>query len=144
MEDLQMNKLKVYTASKLHRHTVWTKLRKDPDWDFVHFTASWIDDPHIQTEMAGQVVGPQIMEENWIKNQDDVEKSNFLLVYSGGDVLRGALIETGIAIACGVPVVAVAVSAENSWVFHPLVTRIPTLREAREFLLGEYGKRNHQ
>lgn len=126
---------KVYTASKLPDRQVWLHMREDPDWDFVDFTATWIDDPAVGIELAGGECPPEELRASWSGNLRDVRGSDFILLYGRNAPLRGALIECGVAIALGIPILAVALDPSHTWSFHQSVTRFDTFREARQHLL---------
>lgn len=120
----------VYTASKMDKAGLWNTLRIDPDWAFCSWTARWV-------EMAG--LEAQATEEDfrrfWKMDIDDIKGSDFLLLYAGGEeALKGALVEAGAAIAFGIRVVAVGLSPIHTWSYHPLVSRVPNLVQARLFL----------
>jgi len=130
-----MYKPKVYTASKLHHHVLWKSLRANRDWDFVEWTASWIDVPQIQNELDGEPVELSVYSGAWSQNIWDVRRSDFLLLYAGREnALRGALIEAGCAIGNGIQVLAVGVSPDNTWLHHPGVKTFPNLVGARQHL----------
>jgi hypothetical protein len=130
-----MYKPKVYTASKIHYHLLWQKMKEDMDWDFVQWTASWVDHPDIPNEMEGEEILDSIFREAWIANIKDVKDSDFVLVYSrSGESLKGALVECGCALGLGITVLAVGLPEEHSWTHHPGVVRFPSLKEARQYL----------
>lgn len=107
-------------------------MREDPEWDFVDWTASWVSHPDIDRDSLGEPIEDLVFRKAWIDNIHDVHSSDFVLLYSGKEnALRGALIETGAAIGIGCPVIAVGLTPDHSWAFHPLVTRCDSLREAR-------------
>ena len=130
-----MYKPKVYTASKLRHIRLWRTLYDDADWNFVEWTASWVKDHAALAEANGEPVTSRQYQDGWVDNINDVKKSDFLLLYSGQEnALRGALIEAGVAIAQGIPVLTVSVPLDHTWVFHPLVRCFSSLREARNHL----------
>jgi hypothetical protein len=130
-----MYKPKVYTASKLRHHLLWKKMREDIDWDFVEWTASWVDHPEIGNEMSGEEIAGSVFLQAWSQNIYDVRRSDFLLLYSGGEnALRGALIEAGCALGIGLQVLAVGVPPDHTWTFHPAVKCFSSLVGARQHL----------
>jgi hypothetical protein len=132
---------KVYTASKLHHYVLWKKMRDDMDWDFVDFTASWVDFPtnaaevgHLDTDDPEQPSAADFRD-GWLKNIADIKRADFVLLYAGREnALKGALVECGVAIGLGIPVLAVGITSEHTWTYHPLVHRFSSLREARQYL----------
>lgn len=72
----------------------------------------------------------------WLMDQHDVLASKAVIVYGeDGDELRGALVETGIAIGAGIPIFIVGGSASfGTWQHHPLVIRAFSLENAREMI----------
>jgi hypothetical protein len=128
-------KPKVYTASKIPHFVLWRKLKEDPDWDFVEWTASWVDHLEIGKENADGPIDNRTFRNAWIANINDVRRSDLVLLYCGHEnALKGALVEAGAALSLGTPVVTVGLGPEHSWAFHSLVTRCQTLRDAREHL----------
>lgn len=130
-----MYKPKVYTASKLHHRPLWLKLREDPDWDFVQWTATWVNSLDVMAELQGRDVAIDDYTVGWSQNIRDVRASDFILLYGGShDALRGALIEAGAAIACGITVITVALDANHNWAYHPGVRNYSSFRDARAYL----------
>lgn len=78
----------------------------------------------------------------WKIDEADVLVSDIVLVYAvDGDVLRGALVEAGMAIAYGVPVAVVGTSESyGTWQYHPMVKRFETLPA---FLLWAEARANN-
>lgn len=114
----------IYVASRAsvpERAAMWRALRAE-GWPIV---SSWIDeDGPGQTDDMGEL---------WTRIAEEVMSAAGLVLYveSGDFPLKGALVEVGMAIAAGVPVVVVApgVSIEpkscrpiGSWMRHPLVS----------------------
>jgi hypothetical protein len=130
-----MYKPKVYTASKPYYHKFWKTLREDPDWDFVEWTASWVNHPDLENEMAGNVISTDVYVTAWVQNLRDVKESDFLIVYAKPtDPIRGTLVEAGYAIGSGIPVLAVGLTPEHNWTWHPGVKTFGSIREARMHL----------
>jgi hypothetical protein len=126
---------KVYGASKIHHAKLWRTLRNDPEWDFVDWTANWIDHPDLEEGQDPIWPSDETFRAAWIANINDVKIADFLLLYAGGEAgLKGALIECGAAIGLGIPVIAVRIDTMHSWANHPGVIRVPTLVEARTYL----------
>jgi len=130
-----MYKPKVYTASKINYQKLWLSLREDPDWDFVDWTASWVESVYLQAEIDSGLVTDEMFREAWTQNVYDIRKSDFLLIYSrAGEALKGALVEAGVALGNGIDVIAVGLPTEHNWCYYPSVRVIPSLREARQYL----------
>jgi hypothetical protein len=130
-----MYKPKVYTASKIHHHLLWKKMKEDIDWDFVEWTATWVEHPMIGNEAAGDPIDDAVFVDAWSQNIWDVRRSDFVLLYAGGsNALKGALIEAGCALGIGLQVLAVGLTSEHSWAFHPAVKCFPNLVGARQHL----------
>lgn len=127
--------IRVYTASKLHHAPMWRSLcasRKD-----VIFHARWLK----QVTMGTPDV-PEEAEEFWTQDEEDIASSDGLIVYrADGDVLRGALVEVGMALAKDIPVVTVG-ELDGTWMHHPgVIARVSTIDEAikvlRSVAMGE-------
>jgi hypothetical protein len=70
------------------------------------------------------------MRDLWIRNVREAAAADALVLYhEAGDVLKGAFVEVGAALACDVPVFVVG-DPPGSWVAHPSVHRCPSLNEA--------------
>lgn len=113
----------IYVASRAsvpERAEMWRRLRSE-GWPIV---SSWIDeDGPGQTDDLGEL---------WSRIASEVTGASGLVLYAEPDdfPLKGALVEVGMALAAGVPVVVVAPSVEieprscrpiGSWMRHPLV-----------------------
>jgi hypothetical protein len=112
--------MKIYTASKTAHAQKWRALRRDHD-----VTASWIDEAgESQTADYSELATRCIT---------DIESADVLLLYcEPGELLKGALIEAGIALALGKQVRCVGECASLSRVFnrHPLWRQFATIKEA--------------
>lgn len=123
--------MKIYGASKLKYAPLWRKLRQE--WIEHEFTNTWID-TYLD---AGGGTLPDICRTAWIKNVEDVLRADCVLLFAGyhDELLRGAILEAGVAIGAGRQVIVTGLSSSyGSWQFHPAVIRIPTLDNVREFL----------
>lgn len=115
-----------YTASQMKHRGKWLSLRRDEQ---VEWTAHW---PDIDVEDT-----PDNSAWFWRIDHNNVAISDFVLVYAEeGDVLRGALIEAGIAIGMGKTVIVVGSHfCYGTWQYHPAVIRTPTLDSAIELMI---------
>lgn len=120
---------KVYTASKLWHWPAWLRIARE--WTEVTFTAHWPG--HVRD---GITEVPENAVEFWVEDLADVARSDVVLVYAEpGDHLRGALVEAGMGLALGKRVIVVGEHDDyGTWQYHPLVTRVANLAEARAFL----------
>ena len=122
--------IRVYTASKLEEYKRWLQIQKEHPG--VYFHARWIKHMEIGTPDRSERA-----QEFWLQDQEDVESADVLLLYEtpGGRPLKGGLVEAGMALSKGVPVIAVG-NVENigNWVYHPGVTLVDTLEEALKLL----------
>jgi len=116
----------VYGASMLVHAPLWKQLTLD--WPEIRWTARW-PALHIGNTPDHQVFASVF----WEHDLEDVMRSDAVMVYSEPeDKLRGALVEAGMALACGRRVVVVGEHPDYStWQFHPLVSRVPDLDHAR-------------
>lgn len=123
--------LRVYTAYKLHRGKELIDFFYGSECAFLH--ARWLK--HIE---IGTKDSPENAKTFWREDVADVIDSDVVLVYAGPqstDDLRGALVEAGVAIATGVPVIVVGNSkCYGTWQYHPLVIRVPTFMIAHDEL----------
>jgi nucleoside 2-deoxyribosyltransferase len=120
--------IRVYTASKLSAHELWERLQNE--WPEVHFHARWLK--HMKLGTPNERSHAQ---EFWLQDEEDVANSDAVLVYGRPDEkLRGALVEAGIALVLGIPVVVVGEHPDYStWQYHPGCVRVATLEDAREY-----------
>lgn len=121
--------LRVYTASKLRHAPMWRELCASTE--HVQFHARWLK--HLA---LGTPDTPERAVEFWMQDEQDVKDADAVLVMAdGNDHLRGALVEAGMAIAYGVPVVVVGKHADyGTWQYHPGVTRADDMEHALTLL----------
>lgn len=124
--------LRIYGASKLKHAPLWKWLREE--WPEVHFVSRWPWD-HV-----GKVPDtPEFARVFWKEDQEDVSHADVLVVYAElEDKLRGALVEAGMAIMHGIPVLLVGPPHHpdfSTWQYHPQVHRVATLAEAHTWML---------
>lgn len=103
--------MKIYTASKVKHFEKWIDLRKNG----YAIVSTWIDEAG-----EGQSVDYTELSERCIK---EIRDCDFLLLYcEEGEILKGALIEAGIALAFGKEVRCIGRCDTLSRVFikHPL------------------------
>lgn len=123
-----MSQLKIYTASKLHHAEMWKALSFK--WPF-QFTARWF-----QYHVGRVPDSPSFAKFFWVEDYEDVTAADCVVVYAEPtDVLRGALVEAGMAIAQHKPVICVGENdGFGTWADHPSVYRVKNLEEARVML----------
>jgi hypothetical protein len=112
--------MKIYTASKTVHVEKWRTLRGEHE-----VTASWIDDYG-----KGQATDYSELAARCIT---EIERADILLLYcEPGELLKGALIEAGIALAFGKEIRCVGECASLSRVFnqHPLWRQFATIKQA--------------
>ncbi len=121
--------IRVYTASKLKHAAMWREMCAATPHLQAH--ARWLKHSSIGTPDT-----PEHAAEFWLQDEQDVRDADAVLVYAAdGDHLRGALVEAGIAIASGVPVVVVGKHPDyGTWQHHPGVTRMDDLASALLYL----------
>ena len=109
----------IYIASKAKHGARWLLLRAQG----VPILSSWIDEyaPGATASYA----------DLWTRNVCEAASAPALVVYvEGGEVLKGALVEVGAALASGRPVFWVGPHDGQTVAQHPLVTLCRTLKEA--------------
>lgn len=121
--------IRVYTASKLRHAAMWRQLCAETK--HVQFHARWL-----KHNVIGTPDDAVNASEFWLQDEQDVRDADAMLVYAeDGEHLRGALVEAGIAIACGIIVFVVGNHPDfGTWQYHPGVVRVPTLAAALEYL----------
>jgi nucleoside 2-deoxyribosyltransferase len=124
--------MKLYIATKLHHAAVFRSLRDFWKKKGIIVSSRWID-------FAGHehVATPADFHAFWLVDEQDVRNSDALLAYGeADDVLCGALVEVGMAIALGKIVFVVGSSPSfGTWTNHPSVIRADSPEQATEMLL---------
>lgn len=124
----------VYTASKPSHAMLWRQLRAD--WPEVNFCARWpwqhINDDGTPRWPDDKAFGSIF----WEHDFQDVQRANVVLCYAEPqDVLRGALVEAGMALGMGKLVITVGESESyGTWQYHSRVLRVKDLSSARTLL----------
>lgn len=129
----------IYVASRVKHADIWVDWRNQG----APIASSWIDSANEgqspeNTDFA-QLWGERI--------PDEVQNSRVLLLYATPECmpLKGAFIETGIAMGCRLPMVVCLPGMElegetfrpiGSWIRHPLVRLVPDLEEAKALALS--------
>jgi hypothetical protein len=115
----------IYVASKTKHAEMWRLLRTN-----MHIESTWIDEAgEGETDDYSELAARCLRE---------VQSSSALVLYcQPGDVLKGALIEVGAALAFGIPVYCVGTCESLSRVFsrHPLWHKSGSLHDACESIL---------
>lgn len=126
--------MRIYGASRASipaRGDMWRTLRTCG----FEIISSWIDEDG-EGETSDFV-------DLWTRIRNEVTTADRLILYiePGDFPLKGALVEVGMALAANVPVFVVAPKVTldlrsmrpiGSWMAHPLVTQVPTMRKALE------------
>lgn len=115
----------IYTASKVKHAHLWRSLRASG----VPVNSTWIDE-------AGEGQSASLSD-LWVRCVREASTASAVLVYiEPGDWLKGALVEVGAALACGVPVLVVG-DPDGSWINHPLCHRCASVDAALAEILGK-------
>lgn len=129
-------RLKVYTASKLKEGPRWRNLAQE--WEEIEIVARW---PFLHVTTDGEPGWPSDCAAHgsifWQHDHEDVARADVVLVFADRDtdVLRGALVEAGMALALGKPVIVVGDNpGYGTWQYHRQVHRVATLGDARSVL----------
>lgn len=115
--------MKIYIASKALHRPQWRDYRKLG----VPIISRWIDTPdeHLDRELPAGFDFAQL----WTQCVEDVVAADVTVVYvEHGEVLKGAILEVGVALGLGKKVVACGPMstflANGTWIHHPLVSSI--------------------
>lgn len=111
--------LKIYTASKISDAHLWHKFcASNPNFIF---HARWLKHNKMKTPDTAEFA-PDF----WLQDEQDVKHSDAVLVLGQeGQHLRGALVEVGIALAWGIPVIIIGDHPDyGTWQFHPGVRKV--------------------
>jgi nucleoside 2-deoxyribosyltransferase len=125
--------MKVYLAGKLTSAAFFAHVREKIKPNGIEVTSRWIDHA-----LAGRPESEA--REFWQEDLEDVAKADALICYAADttEILRGALVETGAALALGKYVCAVGPENPSfgTWQHHPRVVRYLTMAGAVSFLLS--------
>lgn len=121
--------MKIYIASKAYHRPYWRRAR---DRAGVPIISRWID---VEDKFIGTIFGdPECLDYTklWVECVDDVKACDVLVVYVDRDrkhegdvseVLKGALLEVGVALGLGKRVIAVGSPdhflSNGTWLNHP-------------------------
>lgn len=128
-----MTKPRLYTASNLVHAVRWKHYRHR--WgETIEFTSRWIDMVHEEEEATSH----DFMR-FWLTDKADVLRSDFLLLYGEREEkLRGALVEAGMALGHGIPVLIIGDHPDyGTWKYHPLVTTLSSVTDLHQHLTGK-------
>lgn len=122
--------MKVYVGSILQHADMWKELRElwAPE---IEITSRWIDFPNIK---AGDRHATILQfQKGWIENLEDIRNSNAMICYGEPtETLRGALVEAGMALGLGKPVLCVGNNSFfGSWQYHSLCWSFSSLVGAK-------------
>ncbi|SFJ68333.1 hypothetical protein [Methylobacterium brachiatum] len=118
----------IYMASKTAHAPRWRQMRADG----LPIISTWIDEAG-----AGE---SQCLKDLWRRCVDEAAGADCVIVYrEPGEVLKGAFVEVGAALAVGTPVYAVGCD-EFSFVNHADVTRCVSLEHALNSALGDVSE----
>lgn len=120
--------MKVYVASKSVHGPRWITMREHG----APFVSSWIDESG-----PGQTSDWADLTARCVR---EAAAADGLIVYAEpGEILKGALIEWGAALAAGKPVVYVG--PKHKWTVHPLVQTADSVEQALNKLWAQYSER---
>ena len=132
--------IKVYIASKLAHAEYFKRLRDDWENQGIDLHARWFDQATL--ELGGADLTHHDFHIFWLVDEEDVQDADALILYAKrGDKLRGALVETGMAIAYGKLVIVIGDHEDyGTWQHHPMVTRADSLAHAQTMILRRFRK----
>jgi nucleoside 2-deoxyribosyltransferase len=118
--------LRVYPSSKVKHAPMWRKLQSKVPHLFLN--ARWLK----WAEKENGLTTKQFRE-----CQEDIETSDVLILYAEeGDVLKGALVEVGMALSKGIRVIFVSsdMLSYGTWVYNNSVTWVSNMKDAMNLL----------
>lgn len=124
--------MKVYVASQTHHAEQWLEIGQEWRLQTGHqIISSWP-----QMVYDGVPESTYNSKVFWQKNVSEIQDANVVLVFADtGDVLRGALVEVGVALATEIPIVCVGDhTSYGTWRHHPLVYNVDRLADVIPFL----------
>ena len=132
----------VYVASTISHAGMWKDLRRKWKAANIDIVSTWID--KIDPVHGDSKVSPLRFAGEWIENYREVSVAKAVVCFvEERDNLRGALIETGIAMGQHKPVIIVGPMEHKSWgswQYHPLVTYAASLTFAKNVIETWMGR----
>lgn len=127
----------IYVASKIEHFGMWKELRRKWKPHNIDIVSTWID--KIDPATGDKHKHPLHLAADWIENIRDLTACKTVVCYAEEttQMLRGALVEVGVAIGQHKPVIIVGdpdLACWGSWQYHPLVTYARTLDGARNVI----------
>lgn len=119
--------LKIYFASKTIHAAKWREI--DLNSPVLKITSRWIKHVIQDGDLFQQKADRDHSAWVWIEDQQDIHAADYLVLYAErGEHLRGGLVEAGIAMEHGVPIIVIGEHPDyGSWQWHPQVMRIASL-----------------
>ena len=136
--------LRVYTASKTTHAKKWLEL--DASSKTIKVSARWIKEVAL-AQYVDVLKDNQTLREFsarcWIEDIEDIKTSDFLMLYGeSNEHLRGALVEAGVALCEGVPVVCIGKHPDyGTWQEHPLVLHMDSIEHFESWAKRELDRR---
>ena len=123
--------IRVYTASKIALAPFWHQFAAEcPE---VFLCSRWLKHMAIGTADT-----PENAKHFWQEDFQDVAGCDLLLCYATeGQTLHGALVEVGVALALGKPVMVIGEHPSyGTWQWHPGVIRVPDIAGAMQRIIS--------
>ena len=121
----------IYVASKVAHAELWRDLRQ---WENEPIISTWIDEAGVGESAS--------LEDLWRRCVHEASHAGALIIYRRpDDVLKGAWVELGAALASGVPVFAVGIE-EFTVANHANITHCRDLIEARRLARAAIASRS--
>lgn len=129
--------IKVYIASKLNYAKQFRDYREAWKMVGIDLHARWFDQADIEQNSTPSAEDFHIF---WLVDEEDVKQADALILYGAPtDKLRGALIETGIAIGQGKLVIVIGESPDyGTWQHHPMVAKADSFEHAKTMILRRF------
>lgn len=133
--------LRVYFASKTVHAQKWRDL--DLNSKVLKGTARWIKHVIQAGDLFEQKANREHSAWVWREDQQDIQCSDYLVLYvEEGEHLRGGLVEAGIAIEYGIPVICIGSHPDyGSWQWHPMCMRLESLEHLEAWAKRELDRR---
>lgn len=134
--------LRVYFASKTSHAQKWRDF--DLKSPVLKVTGRWIKRVIIDDgDLLKRGHGREMSARCWIEDQQDIQCSDYLVLYAEeGEHLRGGLVEAGIAIEYGIPVICIGSHPDyGSWQWHPMCMRLESLEHLEAWAKRELDRR---
>lgn len=134
--------LRIYFASKTSHATKWRSI--DLESPTIKVSGRWVKQVLLDNgDLLQNNHDRHMAARCWVEDREDIQCSDYLVLYAEpSEHLRGGLVEAGIAIEHGVPVICIGNHPDyGSWQWHPQIMRLQSLEHLEAWAKRELDRR---